>query len=468
MALDPSLEEQELLADTLTREHSAMTRRELVCGLLAGGLLVPAVAALWVASPVHEIAVWPLALCVLVLVAASRVSFDTPFGFTVLTQLAFVPLLFAAPPALVPVAVVLALTLARVPDVLRGVIPAARLLQSPGNSWFAVGAVSVFVIAGTSPAAAGAALLVAALMGEFAADFIVSTLRYRLARGASLRSQLRESWVYAIDAGLSGVALVVARRVPAEPATVLSVLPVLGLFAVLAKERRERLESLLELNAAYRGTALVLGDVVEADDGYTGEHCKSVVALALEVAEQMHLSAAQRRNVEFAALLHDVGKIAVPKEIINKPGKPDAEEWAVIRTHTIQGQRMLERIGGFMREVGLVVRSHHERWDGTGYPDGLAGEEIPLEARIVACCDAWNAMRTDRVYRQALSHEVALAELGANIGTQFDPRVAAAVIAVVAAERAVEEPRALPGRLLEGSNESELRELPQLQAPLRS
>jgi putative nucleotidyltransferase with HDIG domain len=468
VALDPSLEEQELLADTLTRERSAMTRRELLSGLLAGGLLVPAVAVMWIASPVHEIDLWPLVLCVVVLVAASRVSFDTPFGFTVLTQLAFVPLLFAAPPALVPIAVALALTLARVPDVVRGVIPAARLLQSPGNSWFAVGAVAVFVIAGTSPAAAGAGLLVAALMGEFAADFMVSSLRYRLSRGASLRSQLRESWVYAIDAGLSGVALLVARRVPAEPAAVLAVLPLLGLFAVLAKERRERLESLLELNAAYRGTALVLGDVVEADDGYTGEHCKSVVVLALEVAEQMQLSSAQRRNVEFAALLHDVGKIAVPKEIINKPGKLDAEEWEVIRTHTMEGQRMLERIGGFMREVGLVVRSHHERWDGAGYPDGLAGEEIPLEARIISCCDAWNAMRTDRVYRQALSYEVALAELRANTGTQFDPRVAAAVITVVAAERSAEPARALPGRALEGSSEETLHELPRVRAPLRS
>ena len=93
----------------------------------------------------------------------------------------------------------------------------------------------------------------------------------------------------------------------------------------------------------------------------------------------------------------------------------------MIKTHTVEGQKMLERVGGFMREVGLIVRSHHERWDGGGYPDGLAGERIPLEARIIACCDTWNAMRTDRAYRKALSHEVALAELTANSGTQFDP-----------------------------------------------
>src|SRR6202035_5553836 len=167
--------------------------------------------------------------------------------------------------------------------------------------------------------------------------------------------------------------------------------------------RHQRLESLVELNDAYRGTALVLGDVVEADDGYTGEHSKSVVGLALSVADRLGLPAEQRRTVEFAALLHDVGKIAIPKAVINKPGQLDPTEWRVIKTHTLEGQKMLDRVGGFMRDVGLIVRSHHERWDGCGYPDGLAGEAIPLEARIIACCDTWNAMRTDRCYRKALS-----------------------------------------------------------------
>ena len=92
---------------------------------------------------------------------------------------------------------------------------------------------------------------------------------------------------------------------------------------------------------------------------------------------------------------------------------------------------MLDRVGGFMRHVGLIVRSHHERWDGRGYPDGLAGEAIPLEARIIACCDSWNAMRTDRSYRKALSYEVALAELLANAGHQFDPRIVAAFVKTI-------------------------------------
>ena len=158
----------------------------------------------------------------------------------------------------------------------------------------------------------------------------------------------------------------------------LTLVPLLGLLALFGHERRRRLEGVLELGSAYRGTALVLGDVVEADDGYTGEHCKSVVALALDVGRRSSGSTHSGGATSSSArLLHDVGKIAIPKEIINKPGKLDPDEWTVIKTHTVEGQKMLERVGGFMREVGLIVRSHHERWDGGGYPDGLAGERDP-------------------------------------------------------------------------------------------
>ena len=108
---------------------------------------------------------------------------------------------------------------------------------------------------------------------------------------------------------------------------------------------------------------------------------------------------------------------------------------------------MLERVGGFMREVGIIVRSHHERWDGGGYPDGLAGEQISLEARIISCCDAWNAMRTDRPYRSALALDVAMAELLSGAGKQFDPYVVDTFARlVVPAEGSVAAPRAVaPG-----------------------
>jgi HD-GYP domain-containing protein (c-di-GMP phosphodiesterase class II) len=212
------------------------------------------------------------------------------------------------------------------------------------------------------------------------------------------------------------------------------------LLAFFARARQRRLNALLELGNAYRGAALVLKDVLVATDGYTGARSQSVVALTLSVGERLGLDAAQQRNLEFASLLHDVGKIAIPNEILNKPGKLNAEEWEVIRGHTVEGQKMLDQVGGFMCDVGLIVRSHHERWDGAGYPDKLAGDAIPLESRIIACCDAWNAMRTDRVYRKALPFNTACAELTSNAGRQFDPRVVEALMDVIRPEPEDAEP----------------------------
>jgi len=123
-----------------------------------------------------------------------------------------------------------------------------------------------------------------------------------------------------------------------------------------------------------------------------------------------------------------VGKVRVPNSIINKPGPLTAEERSVMERHTIEGERLLLRVGGLLGEIGRIVRSCHERYDGNGYPDGLRGEEIPLLARIVACCDAFNAMTSDRSYRRAMPVEEAVAELRRVSGTQFDPRVVDALI----------------------------------------
>jgi putative nucleotidyltransferase with HDIG domain len=181
--------------------------------------------------------------------------------------------------------------------------------------------------------------------------------------------------------------------------------------------------------------------VLEADDEYTGFHSRSVVSLSVAVADAMDLSSADRRNVEFGALLHDVGKIAVPKEIINKPGPLTEDEWVVIKTHTIEGQRMLDRVGGLLSQVGRIVRSSHEKWDGSGYPDGLVGDQIPVGSAIVACCDAFNAMTTDRSYRAAMTLKEAIQELEANAGTQFSPAVVAALLRVLS-----EDPRTAGAR----------------------
>jgi putative nucleotidyltransferase with HDIG domain len=415
-----------------------MTGRELASGVVVGGGFVLAIAALWLIAPPKAFVVWPCVWCVLVLMLATRVEFATPAGYSVPTQLAFVPLLFVMPSALVPIAVALAWLVGRIPEVLTGELPRSRLLQLPGNSWYAIGPAAVFVAAGVQARHAGAALLLAALAAQFVLDWGVGGLRDAIARGTTISAQLRDAWVFGVDGAFSIVGLMFARQVVHSPALVFGLLPLIAVLATFARERHRRLDGLLELNRAYRGTALALGEVVEADDGYTGEHCKGVLDLALAVADRLQLCANQRRNVEFAALLHDVGKIAIPKEILNKPGKLDPEEWAVMKSHTVEGQKVLARVGGFMEEVGRVVRSHHERWDGHGYPDGLSGEQIPLEARIIACCDSWNAMRTDRVYRNALSYEVARSELVGNAGSQFDPRVVEVLLSVTEGEPALE------------------------------
>jgi putative nucleotidyltransferase with HDIG domain len=431
VSLELSPTDENRLAETLEKYQSRLNGREAASAIV--GVALPAL--LWVAlaveHPLGRLAALPAIACVLVLVAAMRVRIDMPLGYTAPTQLAYVPLLFAVPPLLAPPFVVVGLLVGGLVDVVRGRTPAGRLLLAPGNAAFALGPAAVFTLAGTSANHAGVPLLGIALLAQFAVDFGISSLRFTIGREVSFSEQIRDVWIYAIDAAFACVALPAARAVAAHPALVLSLLPLLALLDFFARERRGRLESSIELGNAYRGTALVLGDVIEADDGYTGVHCKSVVSLALAVGEELGIEPDRQRNLEFGALLHDVGKVAIPKEIINKPGKLDPEEWTIIKTHTVEGQRMLDRVGGFMRDVGTIVRSHHERWDGGGYPDMLAAEKIPVEARIISACDAWNAMRTDRSYRRALPYEAALGELVSCSGTQFDPRVVEALVRVV-------------------------------------
>ncbi len=443
MGLDPSLREQEQIADALNRHVETLSPAERRAEWIVGGGFVLALALLVLLFPPAREQWHPLsaACCLVVLIVALRARFDTGTGFTVPVQIAFVPLLFTVPPVLAPAVVVLALVIAHLPDVVRGELRPIRLLRFLGSAWFAIGPAAVLCAAAPASAAAAAPLLlIAALAAQLVCDFGASAAMELLLRGASLREQLREAWVYAVDVALAPVGLLVAWHVTEEPLAVLAVLPLLVILGTFGRERRGRVEGLIELNNAYRGTALVLGNVVEADDHYTGEHSRGVVMLSLEIGKRLGLDADRLRNLEFAALLHDVGKVAIPKEIINKPGKLDHDEWRIVKTHTLEGQRMLDQVGGFMSEVGRIVRLHHERWDGAGYPDGLIGDAIPLEARIISACDTWNAMTTTRSYRAALSAEVAGRELRECAGTQLDPEVVEQVLRATAAPRAAAQP----------------------------
>ncbi|HEY2768767.1 MAG TPA: HD-GYP domain-containing protein [Solirubrobacteraceae bacterium] len=428
--------ESERARTSFLREGQRMGLAERRGELLVGGGFLCIALGLLLAYSGRPSLSLPLAgLYVLSLAVAGHIRIDVGSGFTVPTQVVFVPLLFSVPVALAPLLVAVALVLGMLPAVLARRVSPSRLLSVPANSWFALGPAVVLLLAGEPRPDAKPFLLLLALLAQFVGDFTASALRERLCGGISIRElavEVRE--VYLIDLALAPLGLAVALAAAQHDWAVLLIAPLFGLLRVFSRERRARLEQLIELGDAYRGTALVLGDVVEADDAYTGEHCKGVVRLALDVAAELGLDAAARRNVEFGALLHDVGKIAVPKEIINKPGKLDEHEWEIIKTHTIEGQKMLERVGGFMREVGQIVRSSHERWDGGGYPDGLRGNAIPLEARIISTCDAFNAMTTTRSYRRAMATSQATAELLAHSGTQFDPRVVDAIVALLARE----------------------------------
>ncbi|TML12065.1 MAG: HD-GYP domain-containing protein [Actinobacteria bacterium] len=193
--------------------------------------------------------------------------------------------------------------------------------------------------------------------------------------------------------------------------------------AVVAKLRE--LES---PSASIRLAGLV--DRLELKEGYTGEHTAAVSGLALALATELKLGPDERRCVELGALLHDVGKLSIPDRVLTKPGPLNELEWAAMRRHAALGERLLAHILD-QADVLAIVRSHHERWDGSGYPDGKSGEDIPLSARIVAVADAFQAMIEPRPYRAPRTRVSALEEIASQSGRQFDPACVEALRAVV-------------------------------------
>jgi HD-GYP domain-containing protein (c-di-GMP phosphodiesterase class II) len=406
-------------------------RAEVIVGL---PFLAAAIALALLGDSHRALESGPAIVLVLAYGALSRVRFHAGAGHTVPTQLVFVPMLFVLPTELVPLLVLGGMVVGNLPDYLRGALHPGRALMLPGDAWHAIGPAAVLVVAGAvDPAWADWPWYVAALAAQFVVDLVVYAVRARLALDIPGREQLRVlAWVWLVDALLAPLGLLAAFATLAYPYAFVLVLPLALLLSLFARERNERIEQALELGSAYRGIAMLLGDLLEDADEYTGgDHTRGVVALSLDVAEELGLDERRRHNVELAALLHDIGKIVIPEQIINKPGPLDDEEWALMKTHTIEGQRMLDRVGGMLGDVGRIVRASHERWDGTGYPDGLAANEIPREATVVSACDAFNAMTTDRSYRRARSQEDAIEELRVNAGRQFAPDVVAAIVRVV-------------------------------------
>ena len=173
-----------------------------------------------------------------------------------------------------------------------------------------------------------------------------------------------------------------------------------------------------------------LVDRLELKEGYADGHTTAVSRLAVTIATKLELPTAERRLVEVGALLHDVGKLSIPDRVLMKPGPLNELEWAVMQRHAPLGERLVAHTVN-QADVLAIVRSHHERWDGGGYPDGKRGEEIPLAARIVAVADAFQAMIEPRPYREPRTREAALDEILAHSGLQFDPACVEALRAVV-------------------------------------
>ena len=413
------------------RHAKPLSSREwLASAAVAAGFVVAAAVTLLVVPWEPDADPIVIALLLGLYAVVSRIEFEIGNGTTNPEQLVFVPMLFLAPLGLVPLLVAAGFALG---SVRKGIRRAERghLVSDLAASWFALG--PVWVLATLAPSGPPSLDSVEIYLLALAAQGVAITAAVVVQ--AWLEGDRQPIWpvlwASRVDAVLSPIGLLVAIEGAKEPAAVLAVVPLVWLLHVFSHERKERYTASLELQNAYRGTVMLLSDVVEAEDDYTAFHCRSVVELVAEVAEELNIRKSDRQELEFAALLHDVGKIAIPKEILNKPSKLTDEEFELIKTHTIEGQQLLDRVGGLMGRVGKIVRSCHERWDGKGYPDGLRGDEIPLAARIVFCCDAYNAMTTDRPYRKAMRRDDALAEIRDNAGSQFDPTIAAALERVV-------------------------------------
>jgi putative nucleotidyltransferase with HDIG domain len=188
------------------------------------------------------------------------------------------------------------------------------------------------------------------------------------------------------------------------------------------KEEKARRE---ELRQSYMATVRALSNAVERRDAYTKKHAERVAAYAMEIAQTLGTSLGETEEIEFGFLLHDIGKVGIPDAILHKPDSLSEKERALMEQHPLIGAKIVQEIE-FLGPAAEVVRSHHERWDGHGYPDGLAGEEIPLAARVFSVADVLDALTTERPYRRPSTLAVARRMITEEAGRQFDPQVVAA------------------------------------------
>ena len=425
---------ERLVGEARTRRAREMDHRERVVLGTSAALFVAVATAMALLLPQTR-EPRPLLGAILVVAYAllARVRFEFGEAYVSAEELIMMPMLVLMPAPFVPLLMAGGSLLSVMPECLGGAWHRDRWITAVADSWAVIGpALVVSLLVRGYPGLQGAGIYAVAFGAQLVCDYGWSATRNRFLTHLPVKEHARgylNSTVGPIT--FSSLGFIVAIAAVQNAFALIVIAPLVTLLQAFSRERQQRYGATLELNRAYRGTVMLLADVLEFEDGYTADHSRSVVELVRAVAEELRVDQDVLQELEFGALLHDVGKISIPKEILHKPTRLTESEFEVVKTHTIEGQFMLDRVGGLLGRVGEIVRSCHERWDGTGYPDGLKGEEIPLASRIVFVCDAYNAMTTDRPYRPAMPREAAITELEQNVGTQFDPTVVSALIRVV-------------------------------------
>jgi diguanylate cyclase (GGDEF)-like protein/putative nucleotidyltransferase with HDIG domain len=279
--------------------------------------------------------------------------------------------------------------------------------------------------------------------------FTASILEFRIAAAAVLTSLAAAGLPLLLQGwdGFYGRSLVLL----AASMAICAYIPALGRKALREQNQLSELRR-MQLEESYLSTIEALAAALDAKDRHTEAHSRETAALARAVGRRLGLDDEMLRFLEYGALLHDIGKIGVPGYILNKPGPLDDEEAAIMREHPVIGERIVASVP-FLARIRPIVRAEHERWDGGGYPDRLSGEQIPIEARIIHACDAFQAMASDRPYRHARPRDWIIKEIRAQAGRQFDPKVAEALLGVIesgevavagTAESALHEDRKMP------------------------
>ena len=247
---------------------------------------------------------------------------------------------------------------------------------------------------------------------------------------AEQRKEIKSSMVFPLEGKTEMLGILNINRVHVDECFTENDMRKANIFTSQIAMAVENARLFREISSLYLSTIRSLANAVDAKDHYTHSHSENVTRISVAIAEEMGLPARQVQRLQLAAQIHDLGKIGVHDYVLNKTEKLTADEWEEIKSHPLKGAQILEPLN-FLNDIVEAIKQHHEKFNGTGYPAGLKGDAICLEARIIAVADTYDAMTSDRSYRKALTKEVAVAEIRKCSSTQFDPDVAGAFLRVV-------------------------------------